>query len=204
MSQSIPKTFWDERFDSKEYYYGKQPNDFLKAHAHYFPEGGHILSLGEGEGRNAVYLAKKHFNVTALDSAKTGLDKTKKLAKEKNVQVHLLLENLKNYAFEKDKWDGVLNIFCHLPAKIRKKIHENLPATLKKDGVFLMEAYTPEQINYGTGGPKNVELLYDPETIKDELKGLELIHFKVVEREIREGIGHTGLSSVLQVIAKKK
>ena len=66
-----------------------------------------------------------------------------------------------------------------------------------------MEAYTPEQLEYGTGGPKNIELLYDPDTIKKELKGLELLRFEVVERAIHEGQGHTGMSSVLQVIARK-
>jgi len=97
----------------------------------------------------------------------------------------------------------VINIFCHLPAPVRRKVHENLVHTLKKGGIFLMEAYTPEQLEYGTGGPQNIDLLYDPETIRKELTELELLHFEKKERNIVEGVGHDGPSSVLQVIARK-
>jgi len=203
MTQNDAKTFWDERFDQEEYYYGTEPNDFLREQARVFPPKGRLLSLGEGEGRNAVFLAELGYEVTALDSAQVGLDKTAQLARQRNVVVHPVLAHLKYHEFEKDHWDGVINIFCHLPAPVRQHVHKNLPLTLKKGGIFLMEAYTPEQLEYGTGGPKNIELLYEPDTIKKELKGLKLLRFEVVERAIHEGQGHTGMSSVLQVIARK-
>lgn len=203
MTTNDANTFWNERFSQSEYYYGTQPNDFLKDNAKVFTPGGKLISLGEGEGRNAVFLAEQGYDVTALDSAQAGLDKTRQLAKLRNVEVHPLLAHLKYYEFEKEKWDGVVSIFCHLPAAVRQYVHENLPHTLKTGGIFLMEAYTPEQLQYGTGGPQNIELLYDPEVIKKELAGLELLRFDVVERAIHEGKGHTGLSSVLQVIARK-
>src|SRR5690625_2907223 len=91
MSHDDPRTFWDERFNQTEYYYGKLPNDFLKAQAKVFPRGGQLLSLGEGEGRNAVFMAQQGYEVTALDSAPAGLDKTQQLAKEKQVTVTPLL-----------------------------------------------------------------------------------------------------------------
>ena len=203
MSQNDPRQFWDERFSQPEYYYGKLPNDFLKEQAGVFPKAGQLLSLGEGEGRNAVFMAQQGYAMTALASAPAGLDKTQQLAKEKNVEVEPLLAHLKYYEFEPQAWDGVINIFCHLPAPVRRKVHENLVHTLKKGGIFLMEAYTPEQLEYGTGGPQNIDLLYDPETIRKELTELELLHFEKKERNIVEGVGHDGPSSVLQVIARK-
>ena len=203
MSQNDAEQFWDQRFSQDEYYYGKLPNDFLKAQAHVFPEKGRLISLGEGEGRNAVFLAQQGFDVTALDSAQAGLDKTQALAKEKGVSVQPLFAHLKYYEFEPEAWDGVVNIFCHLPPAVRRHVHQNLKHTLKKGGIFLMEAYTPKQLEYGTGGPQNIDLLYDPDTIKNELDGLELLHFEEIERNIVEGIGHDGPSMVLQVIARK-
>lgn len=203
MSQNDPRKFWDERFSQPEYYYGKLPNDFLKEQAKVFPDNGRLISLGEGEGRNAVFLAQLGYEVTALDSAPAGLEKMQQLATEKRVTVHSLLAHLKYYEFEPEAWDGVVNIFCHLPAPVRHKVHRSLIHTLKPGGIFLMEAYTPEQLNYGTGGPQNIDLLYEPEIIRQELEGLELLHFEQVERNIVEGIGHDGLSSVLQVIARK-
>lgn len=203
MSQNDPRAFWDERFSQPEYYYGKLPNDFLKEHAHVFPQKGRLISLGEGEGRNAVFLAQLGYEVTALDSAPAGLKKMEQLAKEKGVTVHPLLAHLKYYEFEPNAWDGVISIFCHLPPPVRRTVHQGLIHSLKKGGIFLMEAYTPEQLQYGTGGPKDRDLLYEPETIRQELAGLELLHFEQIERNIVEGIGHDGPSSVLQVIAKK-
>src|SRR5690625_1641031 len=148
-------------------------------------------------------MAQQGYEVTALDSAPTGLDKPQRVSTEIQVTVTPLLAHLKYYEFEPQAWDGVINIFCHVPAAVRRKIHQNLAFTLKQGGIFLMEAYTPEQLEYGTGGPKNIDLLYDPDTIRQELQGLALLHFEKVERNIVEGIGHDGPSSVLQVLPAK-
>src|SRR5699024_5628860 len=108
MSQNDPRQFWDERFSQPEYYYGKLPNDFLKEQAGVFPKAGQLLSLGEGEGRNAVFMAQQGYAMTALDSAPAGLDKTQQLAKEKKVEVEALIAQLKYSACEPRGWEGVM------------------------------------------------------------------------------------------------
>ena len=194
---------WDERYDTKEYIYGKEPNDFLKMNVHSIPKGK-VLCLAEGEGRNAVFLAKLGYSVTAVDTSLVGLDKAKKLAEKNAVEIELVHADLAQYDFGKNKWDGIVSIFCPLPSPIRKKMYKNIVQGLKKDGVFLLEAYTPDQLKHGTGGGNSVDVMQTALSLNDELAGLSFIHLTEIEREVLEGTYHTGLGSVVQTIATKK
>jgi 2-polyprenyl-3-methyl-5-hydroxy-6-metoxy-1,4-benzoquinol methylase len=69
---------WDKRYRTKDYAYGKAPNDFLAEKCSVIPKGK-VLSLAEGEGRNAVFLAKQGYSVTAVDASQVGLGKAKKI-----------------------------------------------------------------------------------------------------------------------------
>jgi hypothetical protein len=75
---------------------------------------------------------------------------------------------------------------------------------LKVGGVFLLEAYTPAQLQHRTGGPKSVELLPTLDELRRELAPLDLVHAVEIERVIHEGTGHDGLSAVVQVAAIRR
>ncbi len=77
-------------------------------------------------------------------------------------------------------------------------------SSLKQDGVFLLEGYTPRQLNHGTGGPPVKELLVEISEVKEELRALHILHGLELEREIYEGQLHTGRGAVAQLIAIKK
>ena len=111
--------------------------------------------------------------------------------------------DLNDYEFEENKWDGIIAIFCHLPPALRQRVHEQIVRALKPNGICLMEAYTPEQLEFKTGGPGNVELLYDVATLAEDLRGLEFIRLEKTQRLIQEGEGHNGQSAVVRVVAKK-
>ncbi len=149
---------WDERYNSEAYAYGTEPNEFLEQNFCSIPKGK-ILSLAEGEGRNAVFLAQKGYSVTAVDSSIVGLTKAKKLAKENNVTLELIHADLKDYDLGVDKWDGIISIFNPLPSELRKKLYKNIEKSLKVNGVFLLEAYTPDQLQHGTGGGNSVDVM---------------------------------------------
>lgn len=193
---------WDERYDTDEYVYGIHPNDFLKDNVKAIPKG-RVLSLAEGEGRNAVFLAKQGYAVTAVDASKVGLAKAKRLAKKNKVEIECIHADLADFDLGEDQWDGIISIFCPLPPAVRKSLYKNVIRGLKPNGVFLLEAYTPEQLHYGTGGGSSVELMQTKQTLINELPGLSFQHLLEVEREVTEGIYHTGLASVVQAIASK-
>ena len=203
MSQNS-KNPWDERYSQSEYYYGREPNDWLKLHSHSFPKGGNVLSLGEGEGRNAVYLAQLGLQVTAVDASRVGLEKLEKFAQEKGVHVTSVLEDLKGYEWGGECWDGIISVWCHLPPELRKQVHSRAVRSLKKGGIFLLEAYHPRQLIYRTGGPAQEELLMTLEDLRSELDGLDFSVAQEVERVIHEGQGHFGRSAVVQILAIKR
>lgn len=70
--------------------------------------------------------------------------------------------------------------------------------------MFLLEAYTPAQLEYGTGGPRSADLLPTLEQLREELKGLEFVHAIERERTMHEGGGHHGLSAVVQAVAHRR
>jgi SAM-dependent methyltransferase len=194
---------WDERYGSEDYAYGTEPNEFLKTYFHHLSKGS-ILSLAEGEGRNAVFLARQGYAVTAVDSSRVGLEKAGKLAEQHGVTIERVHADLASFDFGLAQWDGIVSIFCPLPSILRKDVHRKVVAALKPGGVFLLEAYTPDQLRHGTGGGTNVDTMQTKASVSHELAGLEFAHLAELEREVIEGIYHTGLGAVVQAIAAKK
>jgi SAM-dependent methyltransferase len=198
------KEMWDDRYAGEEYFYGTKPNDFLKISAHLLKPHSNILCLAEGEGRNAIYLASLGHQVTAVDYSESGKKKAMELARKRNVEIDYQLSDLMDFDFGQNKWDAVISIFCHLPQAIRFKIHANVERSLKVGGIFILESYNPEQLTQNTGGPKNIDMLYTPEIIKKDFSTLHWETLRNNKREVLEGIGHTGLSFVVQAVGIKK
>ncbi|GHE83076.1 class I SAM-dependent methyltransferase [Thalassotalea profundi] len=197
---------WDQRYGAKEFAYGTSPNDFLKEQYSCIPKGGNVLCLAEGEGRNAVFLAKLGYVVTAVDQSPVGLEKAQAYANENGVEITTVVTDLADYDIGEKIWDGIVSISAHVPSVLRKKIHQQVVRGLKPKGVFILEAYTEHQlVMSGIGGPpaSQRDLFMSLNALKIELKGL---HFNIgneVERFISEGEHHQGESAVVQVVAYK-
>jgi cyclopropane fatty-acyl-phospholipid synthase-like methyltransferase len=195
--------FWNTRFKEAEFAYGTEPNDFLKSKIQAFKPNSKILCLAEGEGRNAVFLAEHNHHVTAVDYSQEGLNKLKKLASDKNLSIETVCIDLNHYKIEENKWDAIICIFGHFPESLRKAVFKQVYSGLKKDGVFLMEAYHKDQINYKTGGPQVADLLYSAEELQIDFSEFKNKSIETSIKEIEEGKYHKGTSVVIQVIAKK-
>jgi SAM-dependent methyltransferase len=193
---------WDQRYSSDTYVYGTEPNGFLVTAAARLPPGK-VLCLGEGEGRNAVWLAAQGHAVTAVDASGVGLRKAQRLAAERGVRVTTVHADLAAFDIEPGAWDGIVSIFCHLPPALRADVHRRCVAGLRPGGVLLLEAYTPRQVGLGTGGPPTAELMMDAETLRTELAGLKLLELRECEREVHEGEFHNGLGAVVQLVARR-
>lgn len=193
---------WDARYSTEDYMFGTEPNAFLVEVSSRIPKG-RVLCLAEGEGRNGVHLASQGFDVTGIDSSRVGLEKAKRLAAQRSVHINTIVADLAEYPFGTHAWKGIVSIFCHLPPEIRRGIHRKVVDGLCPGGAFVLEAYTPRQLEFRTGGPSHVELLADAETLRQELAGLRFERCVEVERDIVEGIGHHGHSAVVQIVAFK-
>lgn len=193
---------WDERYASDRFVFGTEPNDFLASQYLVFRPGSRILSLGEGEGRNAVFLARQGFAVTGIDASRIGLDKALRLAAEYGVHITVKEGNLADVSFGED-YDGIVSIFCHLPLEHRRQIHRKAQAALAPGGLFLLELYRPDQLQYGTGGPPTIEMLVTLDDLIGDFDGMELLFGQHIDRDVHEGMLHTGRSAVVQAIFQK-
>jgi SAM-dependent methyltransferase len=202
MNPSLDSAFWNERYAGTDYFYGTAPNDFLVSVVAEVPAGP-VLCLAEGEGRNAVFLAGRGHPVTAVDQAEAGLAKARALAQQRGVPLTAVAADLAEFAISPQAWAGIVAIFMHLPPALRRTVLAQAAAGLRPDGVFVMEAYRPAQLGYGTGGPRDVTLLPTLAELRTELRGLELIIGREIERDVREGGGHTGMSAVVQILARR-
>ena len=192
---------WNERYDTEDYVYGTEPNDFLVSIADRIPRGGKVLSLGEGEGRNAVYLARLGYDVTAVDQSSVGLEKAERLAASNGVSIRTIVADLADFQIEEKAWDGIVSFFCHMSRDVRAGIFRQAAAGLVPGGVFILEGFTPDQLKYGTGGPSAVELMMTAKDLREELAGLDFRVAEELTREVREGAHHQGTAAVVQILA---
>ncbi len=193
--------FWDQRYDTEEFVYGKHPNAFFKD----FIDRNHPGSLllpAEGEGRNAVYAALKGWKVTAFDFSINARKKALELCREYGVEVGYHISSIEDFHTD-DRFDAIALIFLHLPPEHRHRMHRKLIGFLKPGGYFVMEAFSKKQVHYNTGGPKNTSLLYQRQDLMDDIQDLELEYFKDKLREVGEGYYHRGKAEVIQLIARK-
>lgn len=192
---------WDDRYADSDYLFGTVPNDFLKSVADRPAPNSQILCLADGEGRNGVYLATLGHKVTAIDQSRVGLEKAKKLAEQKQVSIETIETDLTEYDLGVESWDCIVSIFFHIPSAVRTHIYPRIITALKPGGILILESYTPEQLNHGTGGPPNADLMLTKDELAQNFSEMNLEHLQELEREVIEGAGHTGLASVVQLLA---
>jgi SAM-dependent methyltransferase len=195
-------TDWNQRYGTTEYVYGTAPNTFVAAMAARIPPGP-VLCIAEGEGRNAVHLARLGHRVTAVDASSVGLAKAASLARAHDVTLETTVADLAVYPIEPGAWSGIVATFAHFPPPLRRRVHAGVVRGLRPGGVFILEAYTPAQIAFGTGGPKDPALCMRLAELREELAGLEFILAQECERDVVEGTGHTGRGAVVQVLARR-
>jgi len=163
---------WDDRYATDEYRFGTTPNRFLVECAPLLPPGAKVLSLGEGEGLNAVYLAGLGCNVTAVASSAVGLAKARRLAGERGLALTTVTADLNDYSIQPASWDVISNFCCHMPSGERAALHKRVIEGLKPGGVYVLEVFNPDQPQFGSGGPTERDLLMSIDDARRELAPL--------------------------------
>lgn len=195
---------WDERYALDGLAYGAQPNEFLRGQEERLRAGGQrTLTLGEGEGRNAIWLAQLGLDVTAVDLSAVGLSKAAAWAGRLGLVVRTIQADLGEFAIEPERWDVAVSIFCHLPPAVRERLYARVVRGLAPGGLLVLEAYAPSQIARGTGGPPDVRFMASEAELREQLAGLEFLESRTISREVVEGRYHTGLADVVQIVGRK-
>jgi len=194
---------WNERYVGDEYVYGTEPNAFLAEQAKIL--AGPVLSLCEGEGRNAVFLASLGLEVLGVDSSDVGLAKAQKLASARQVTIQTLVADLADYTPPANTFGSVISIFAHLPSVLRRRLYPLVERSLKPGGILMLEAYTLAQLPKTTGGPKDPDMLMSAAGLRNDFPACEVLLAREIDRDVLEG-GHRygGVGSVVQFIARKR
>jgi 2-polyprenyl-3-methyl-5-hydroxy-6-metoxy-1,4-benzoquinol methylase len=194
--------FWNERYAKKAFAYGIEPNQFYKEQLAKLSQGN-ILFAAEGEGRNAVYAALQGFEVSAFDSSSEGKNKAEALALENKVTIHYEVKGLEDVHYLENSFDALVLVFAHFPYAIRKKYHKKLVSYLKPNGIIIFEAFGKEQLNFQSGGPKQLDMLFSEDEIKEEFPGINFSYLATVETTLDEGPYHQGKGNVVRFIGQK-
>lgn len=195
------KTFWNTRYAENDSVYGQQPNRFFKEFID-TRRPGSILLPAEGEGRNAVYAASKGWNVDAFDFSEEAQKKAVALAKKKGVSINYWVQDIEKFTTSK-KYDVVGLVYVHLPDPVRQEFHKQVYDSIRPGGFLVLEAFAKEQIEFNSGGPKDISLLYDAPTICQDFPFLHTLFCGQKEIALHEGEFHKGDASVLQLIGQK-
>jgi len=193
---------WNDRYAEEGFAFGDQPNDFLVEAMRTSPTGESLV-VGDGDGRNGVWLAEQGHTVTTIDLSPVGVEKAKRLAAERGERINAQVGDLETFQMGNGVWDSIVSIFCHVPSELRGQVHENVKRALKPGGIFVLEAYTKANIGRGVGGPQNDDLTVELAELENDFAGWGLEVHRMVERNIVEGKYHNGMSSTVQFLARK-
>lgn len=197
----MAEQFWNQRYAENLTVYGNKPNSFFKE----FIDGhkpGTILLPAEGEGRNAIYAARKNWQADAFDYSKVARDKALLTAAREDVTIHYEVKNVDQFFADK-LYDAVALIYVHLEPALRKAFHREIVKSIRPGGFLLMEAFAKEQLNFDSGGPKNEQMLYDAVSLCQDFQSLHIIRCEQKEIELDEGRFHKGPASVLRFIGQR-
>ncbi len=196
---------WDERYAEDGFAFGTEPNDFLREVAAQLPVGL-TLCLGDGEGRNGVFLAELGHEVVTVDLSPVGVLKARRLASDRGVALDARVADLASFDLGTAAWSSIVSVFCHLPPELRHLVHAAVPRALKRGGCFVFEAYRKANIGRGVGGPQNASMTVELEDVLNDLGGggIDMVIGREVERNIVEGKYHNGQSATTQVFARKQ
>jgi len=196
---------WNDKFSRDGYLFGKSPNAYIAKKSTLLKPKKSVLCLGEGEGRNALFLAKNDFNVTAIDASDVGLLKTKELANANNCEIKTIQLDLNDWNPKECSFDAIVSSYLHLEEPLRSQTFKSIIHALSPSGIFIGEFFSHEQLNFSSGGPKNISLLYDLDSMKSILKNenIKIIELAQELTNLDEGKGHQGVASVIRICLKK-
>jgi cyclopropane fatty-acyl-phospholipid synthase-like methyltransferase len=201
---SNPRETWDARFSVDDYIFGTAPNAWLAQHADLFQPGMRVLAVADGEGRNSVWLAQRGLHVDAFDISPVGIEKAKKLAQMRGVDVNFSICSAEDFSWKALEYDAVVAIFIQFAdPETRAMLFKQMKSALKADGVLVLQGYTPKQLEYKTGGPPNLDHLYTEALLQDAFSDLNITELLAYEEVLTEGTQHHGRSALIGMVARK-
>jgi len=199
-----PQAVWDERYGEPEPLYGLKPNAYLEAQSKRLTPGAKILLPGDGYGRNGLWLARQGFRVHTVDLSPVGVERARKAAQAAGLQMTIEQADLSTWQWPVNEFDAAAAIFVHLPSAIRRPVHASMLRALKSGGLAIFQSFTPEQLQFSSGGPKDVDMLCTAELLLEEFAGAEILELEEKALYLEEGHKHSGMGAVVQAVFRAR
>jgi ubiquinone/menaquinone biosynthesis C-methylase UbiE len=195
---------WESRYTTNEYVFGTEPNYFLAATRPMLPATGKALAVADGEARNGVWLARQGLDVLSLDFSPTAQEKGRRLAQEHDVHVNFELADVHRWSYPDATFDVVVEIFAQFSTPAERALKwTGMCRALKPGGLLILQGYTPKQLQYATGGPRQLGNLYTREMLELAFASFKNMRLVEEECEMHEGVRHNGMSAVIGLTATK-
>jgi SAM-dependent methyltransferase len=179
----VRREHWDGKYAETEQLWAATPNrTFAAEAAGLLP--GRALDLACGEGRHAIWLASRGWQVTAVDFSEVAIARGRARAAEELVEVDFACSDLLDFEPEPGAFDLVLVLFLQLPANERRLVLSRAAAALSPGGTFLLVGHDLDNLEKGTGGPSDPSVLYTSADIVAEIPGLEIEKAQQVFRAV--------------------
>ncbi|MCK6373935.1 MAG: class I SAM-dependent methyltransferase [Zoogloea sp.] len=204
------ESIWSTRYREagEDYLFGTEPNRFLARRQGLLENGKTALSVADGEGRNSVWLAEQGLDVTAIEISAVAIEKARRLAAGRKVSVDFIQADMLAPGWPPEtmqgRFDWVIGVFIQFVGpEWRERQFEVMKALTAPGGCILLQGYTPEQLEYRTGGPSAVENLYTEDILRDAFSDWTIEELVSYEEDITEGAGHKGRSALIGMVARK-
>jgi SAM-dependent methyltransferase len=175
---------WNQRYAEADLVWSAEANRFVVQEVSDLPPG-RALDLGAGEGRNAIWLAKRGWRVTAVDFSDIGLQKARRLAEARGVEIDWTEADLRSYSPATGAFDLVVLLYIHLPAEERRALVGRAADAVAAGGTLLVVGHDRSNLEEGYGGPQDSAILFSPDDITDDLAGIKNLRIVRADRVMR-------------------
>lgn len=198
------RRFWDERYAGEGFLFGEAPSQFIVRRAGDIPAGGRVLCVADGEGRNGVHLAERGYDVVSFDASPVAVAKAHDLAARRGVRIDAHVAGIEDWAWQEATFDAVVGVFIQFAEPgLRTRLLQGMKSTTRPGGRILLHGYRPEQLAYGTGGPRAVENLYTEELLRGAFSDWRILSLESYDAELQEGAGHAGMSALIDLTVER-
>ncbi|NVK19525.1 MAG: class I SAM-dependent methyltransferase [Methylocystaceae bacterium] len=204
MNNAIHK--WNEKYADDTLVFGSTPNGFLVEESKRLPKACDILCVGDGEGRNGVWLAEQGFDILSVDGAENGVKKAIKQARLRKVSERFkgLCVDLLQWDWPENCYDALVCLHLYFMPEDRPRMHRAMLESLKTKGLIILEVFHPDNVGRGCGGPPLRELCYSADDLESDFKNADILFLKETEREIAPSSFHNGgFGKVTRMVAQK-
>jgi len=196
-------TTWDDRYAATPNLFGDDPSPLLLEFRPLLAPGMQALAIGDGEGRNGVWLAQQGLEVLSIDLSAVALQRARARAAFRGVALRALCMDVLAWEWPAAAFDLVILVFVHFPAAQKRRLHQAIARALAPGGMLMLECFHRDQIAFASGGPEDPDLLYTFESLAADFADFEIMKLARVDTDVVLAGEPRGKGAAVHFVARK-